>query len=67
MSPATFVTLTPHDQWQTVATMQRHGGGFCAALAVAWFKGDAANRRRIETAFSHLLADFGPESRYFYL
>lgn len=67
MSPTTFATLPENDQWHTFATMQRHGGGFCAALAVAWFKADAANRRRIETAFSHLLADFGPESRYFHL
>lgn len=65
MSPATFVKLTPHDQWRTFLAMQRHGGGFCTALAHAWFKGDAANRRRIESAFPHLLEDFGPGS-YFY-
>ena len=53
MSPATF------------AAMERHGGGFCAALARAWYAADSSNKRRIESAFPHLLESFGPESRYF--
>lgn len=62
---STSVTLTPQETWKTFLAMQRHGGGFCAALAYAWFKGDTANRARIERAFPHLLEDFGPGS-YFY-
>jgi len=67
MSPATFTTLTAHDQWRTFLAMERHGGGFCSALAQAWFKADPSNKRRIESAFPHLLADFGPDSSFFYM
>lgn len=62
MSP---VTLTPQEQWRTFLAMQRYGGGFCVALACAWFKADAANRRRIENAFPHLVEDYGPGSHFY--
>lgn len=58
-------TLSYTETFYTFTAMQRHGGGFCAALAQAWFKADGANKRRIEGAFPHLLADFGPASRYY--
>jgi hypothetical protein len=47
--------------------MERHGGGFCVALANAWYKADAGNKARIEAAFPHLLDAYGPDSRFFYL
>lgn len=60
-------TLTPTDMHRTFHAMECHGGGFCAALARAWYKADPGNKRRIEAAFPHLLDDFGPDSAYFYL
>jgi hypothetical protein len=45
--------------------MERHGGGFCAALAHAWYKADQNNKRRLEGAFAHLLTEYGPDSRYY--
>ena len=65
MSPATFTTLTAHDQWRTFLAMERHGGGFCRALASAWYVADPSNKRRLENAFNHILEDFAPGS-YFY-
>jgi hypothetical protein len=58
-------TLSYVETFRTFAAMERHGGGFCAALAHAWYKADGANKRRLEIAFPHLLADFGPGSRYY--
>jgi len=62
-----LTALSPTELHHTIAAMERHGGGFCSALAQAWFKADPSNKRRIESAFPHLLADFGPDSRFFYL
>jgi hypothetical protein len=64
MSP-TITEIDPVTLHRTFEAMERHGGSFCAALARAWFKADPANKRRIESAFTHLLADFGPASRYY--
>ena len=59
------LALSPTELHHTIAAMERHGGGFCSALAQAWYKADGANKRRLEIAFPHLLADFGPGSRYY--
>lgn len=61
----TTTTLSRAQLHYTFASMQQHGGGFCARLAAAWFAGDSSNRARIEAAFPHLLADFGPDSRFY--
>ena len=58
------LALTPTDLHRTFASMERYGGNFCAALANAWYKADPGNKRRIESAFPHLLEDFGPGSRF---
>jgi hypothetical protein len=60
-----YTTLTREQLYYTFASMARHGGGFCAALAQAWMLADPTNKRRIEDAFPHLLEDFGPGSRYY--
>lgn len=57
--------MTTTQLHRTFVAMQQHGGGFCSRLAAAWFAADSANRARIEAAFPHLLADFGPGSRYY--
>jgi hypothetical protein len=66
MSPH-ITEIDPVTLHRTFEAMERNGGGFCSALAQAWFKADPSNKRRIESAFPHLLADFGPDSRFFYL
>lgn len=58
-------TLTPTQLHHTVASMERHGGGFCRALAQAWYKADRDNRARIEAAFAHVLADYSPGSVWY--
>lgn len=58
-------TLSSLERHRTFETMQKHGGGFCAALAAAWFIGDTHNRARIELAFPHLLNQYGPHSRFY--
>ena len=55
--------LTPTQLHRTVASMELHGGGFCRALAQAWYKADPRNKQRIEHAFGHILEDFAPGSR----
>jgi len=55
--------LTPQQLHRTVASMEIHGGGFCRALAQAWYKADPRNKQRIEHAFEHILVDFAPGSR----
>lgn len=61
----TYLTaqLTPQQLHRTVASMEMHGGGFCRALAQAWYKADPRNKQRIEHAFEHILVDFAPGSR----
>jgi hypothetical protein len=57
--------MTKAELHRTFAALQQHGGGFCSKLAAAWFAGDPDNRARIETAFPHLLEDFGPGSPFY--
>ena len=62
-----MTTLSTTDMHRTFVAMELHGGGFCAALARAWYVADTGNKHRIEAAFPHLIEDFGPESAFFYL
>lgn len=57
--------LTPTQLHRTIASMELHGGGFCRALAQAWYKADPRNKQRIETAFSHVLEDYAPGSGFY--
>lgn len=61
----TITALSPTELHYTVASMERHGGGFCRALANAWYLADPHNRFRIELAFADLLADYAPGSGYY--
>jgi hypothetical protein len=61
----TTPTLTAIEVHRTFAAMEQYGGGFCRALALAWYVADRSNKDRIETAFAHLVRDFGPGSRYY--
>ena len=61
----TVESLTLIEVHRTFESMERHGGGFCSQLAKAWYVADRGNKNRLEQAFPHLLADFGPGSRYY--
>lgn len=58
-----MTNLSATERYHTVASMERHGGGFCRALAQAWYVADPRNKQRIEMAFGHILEDFAPGSR----
>ena len=45
----------------TLKCMETYGGGFCQALAEAWYRADAGNGRKLAEAFPNLLADYAPE------
>jgi len=60
-----LTTLSPTQMHRTFAAMEQHGGGFCRALAQAWYVADGSNKARIQAAFPHLLCDFGPGSAYY--
>jgi hypothetical protein len=64
MTPVTL-HLSPTQLHRTVASMERHGGGFCRALAGAWYLADTGNKARIESTFAHILADYAPGSGFY--
>lgn len=41
-----------------IKLMERIGGGFASALAVAWHRADASNSERLKKAFPELLSDY---------
>jgi len=59
------LALSPVQLHRTVASMERHGGGFCRALAQAWYVADTRNKQRIELAFGHILEDYAPGSGFY--
>lgn len=61
----TLATLSPAQLHRTVASMERHGGGFCRALAQAWYAADRGNRARLESAFAHVLSGYAPGSGFY--
>ena len=63
--PLMLTTLNRTQMHRTFAAMEQHGGGFCRALAQAWYVADISNKARIQAAFSHLIRDFGPGSAYY--
>jgi hypothetical protein len=52
-------------RFKTIQTMEKHGGGFCQKLAVAWYAADDRNKQRIELAFADYMAEYGPGSSYY--
>lgn len=59
------VALSSIELHRTFTAIERHGGGFGERLAWAWFVADRENKARIEAAFPHLIAQFGPTSSYY--
>ena len=57
--------MTEADIYWTFATAYQHGGGFFQALAAAGMKADPGNKRRIEAAFAHVLANYAPGSGFY--
>lgn len=58
-------TLSPVQMHRTWLAAQHHGGGFLAALADAWMRGDSKNRARIEAAFPEVVEKFGPGTCFY--
>lgn len=48
---------------QVLELMERIGGGFAGALAIAWSRADAANQVRLMDAFGDLYADYARKLR----
>jgi hypothetical protein len=58
-------TLSPTELHRTWVAIERNGGGFCERLACAWFHADDRNKARLDHAFEHLLAEYGPGSLHY--
>lgn len=65
ITPAVSPSLTTAQLHRTWLAAQHHGGGFIAALADAWLRGDSANRARITAAFPEIVTKFGPGSPFY--
>ena len=50
--------MTAHEE-KTIEAMQRNGGAFVRAIAVAYRLADSVNRDRLRTAFSDYWAHYG--------
>lgn len=61
----TTPTLTQAQIYRTWLAAAHHGGGFLAALADAWLRGDPANRARLTEAFPEVVTKFGPASPFY--
>ncbi len=48
---------------ETLDAMERFGGGFVQALAVAWRKADALNHAKLHRAFGHYYRQYQEASR----
>lgn len=51
-------TLTPTGRHATTRNMERHGGGFVAALGEAWSRADLTNSVRLAVAFPELVQSY---------
>lgn len=47
--------VTGTEYMQALRLMEKIGGGFASALAVAWIKADLSNRHALEQAFFDLI------------
>lgn len=46
--------LTDAQQYASAKTMEKYGGGFASALALAFSRADSSNKRKILEAFNDL-------------
>ena len=52
---------TPDDyeyKFQVVSTMMKYGGSFAKALAEAWIRADAHNKKRLEKCFEDIFREY---------
>jgi len=54
----TFTNETLRDEDALIEKMERFGGGFASALAIAWRRADLGNRQRLRLAFGDLLESY---------
>jgi len=45
---------------KSARTMERYGGGFAEAIALAYFRGDGPNQVRVVEAFPELFERYAP-------
>lgn len=53
-----FSEETVRDEQALLDRMERFGGGFASALAIAWQRADQGNRDRLRLAFGDLLESY---------
>lgn len=46
--------LTDAQQYESAKTMEKYGGGFASALALAFFRADSTNKEKLLSAFNDL-------------
>lgn len=46
------------EEYKVLMMMEKRGGGFASALAVAWIRADSVNRRKLRQAFADLYEEF---------
>lgn len=46
------------DEFELVAAMREHGGGFAVAIAKAWIRADAGNQAKLRGAFHDLVETY---------
>lgn len=51
-------TAIAERQYKTIEAMERYGGGFVKALALAYMKADPMNKARIEQAFPEVFEKY---------
>ena len=64
MTPLNYAEAALIDRdrlFATLKNMETYGGGFCQALAEAWYRADASNSAKLANAFPNLLEDYAPE------
>lgn len=54
--------MTAHQQAQTNRAMNKFGGSFVCALAMAWRLADAKNGEKLMGAFPEIVEAYGPET-----
>ena len=53
-----FNNETVRDEQALLDSMEKFGGGFASALAIAWQRADSDNRNRLRLAFGDLLESY---------
>lgn len=58
----TWASMSDVQLTRTLAAMSMLGGGFVQAMAIAMYRADPGNLRRLQDAFPELAGQYGPGS-----